>query len=141
LATAQLGLASPSHALGNEGALALGHGRANLQEQLIVRIIAHRSLDKLDATAPLGQFIDQEHLMHIVASQAIGRDDHDAFNGRHCDAISEAVETGAFEGGTTIAVIAVDVLVGDMPVGAGRDVGTETVQLLVNRLLLLLTGC
>ena len=38
-----------------------------------------------------------------------------------------------------IAVITVDVLVGDIPIGVRRDVITETTELLFNRLVLLLT--
>jgi len=30
-------------------------------------IVTHGTLDKLDPTAALGEFIDQEHLMHIIA--------------------------------------------------------------------------
>jgi len=30
-------------------------------------VITHRPLDELDSTAALGEFIDQEHLMHIIA--------------------------------------------------------------------------
>ena len=54
LATAQLGLAPPSHALGNQGAFILGHGSANLQEQLIMGIVTHRPLDKLDRDSRAG---------------------------------------------------------------------------------------
>jgi hypothetical protein len=67
LPAAQLRLAPPSHPFGSQRALILCHGRTNLQEQLIVGGLTHRALDKFDATAPLGEFIDQEHLMPIVA--------------------------------------------------------------------------
>jgi hypothetical protein len=66
LATAQFGLAPSAHALGNQDPLILGHGGADLSQELIMRIITHGPLDKLDATATLGEFVDQEHLMHIV---------------------------------------------------------------------------
>jgi hypothetical protein len=33
-----------------------------------MRVITHRALDKFDPTATLGEFIDQEHLMHIAPS-------------------------------------------------------------------------
>ena len=98
------------------------------------------SLDKLDATAPLGEFIDQEHLMDIVASQAIRGCDQDAFNDCHGDAISQPVEPRSLESGAAVSVVAVDVLVGDMPIGVRGDSVTETAKLLVNRLVLLLTG-
>src|SRR5215831_15923739 len=103
-------------------------------------IVAHRALDKLDPTAPLGEFIDQEHLMDIIACSPIGGGDEDAFNGCHGDAIAQAVETRPLESGAAVSLIAVDVLVGDMPIGVRGDSVTETAQLLLNRLVLLLTG-
>jgi len=115
-------LASSSHALGKQGPLVLGHGGADLSQQLIMRIITHGPLDKLDATASLGEFVDQEHLMHLVTREAIGRSHQHACKGGHRRPISESIKTGALEGGATIAVITVDVLVGHRPIGARRHV-------------------
>jgi len=140
LATAQFGLAPPSHALGNQGPLILRDRTANLQEQLIMRVITHRTLDKLDPTAALGEFIDQEHLMDIIAGQAIRGSDQDTFEGRHGGPIPETIEPGSVEGSPAIAVITIDVLFGDLPLGVCRRVVAEAMQLLVNRLLLLLTA-
>ena len=53
--------------------------------------------------------------MHIVAGQAIGSREHDTFKGRQGNPISQTVKTGTLEGGATLAVIAVDVPVSDMP--------------------------
>jgi len=78
--------------------------------------------------------------MDIVAGQAIGGRDHDACNGRQGGAISEAIKTRTLAGGTTLAVIAVNGLIGDRPVGLRRDVVTQAAQLLFDRLLLLLTA-
>ena len=105
-----------------------------------MRIVIHRALDKLDPTAALGEFIDQEHLMDIVAGQAIGSRHHNAFHGRQGGSIAEAIKPRTLEGGTAITVIAVDMLIGDMPVRVRRDVVTQAAQLLFDRLLLLLTA-
>src|SRR3712207_107667 len=50
-AGAQLRLPAASHALGDEGALVLGHGAADLQEQLVLRVSAHRSAQEGDLAA------------------------------------------------------------------------------------------
>src|SRR5215467_16217613 len=102
-------------------------------------IVIHRTLDTLDPTATLGEFIDQEHLMDVVAGQAIGGCDHHAGNSRHRGAIAEAIQPRALQGGPAMAIIAVDMLLGNMPVWVRRDVVTQTAQLLFDRLLLLLT--
>ena len=105
-----------------------------------MRVIAHRPLDKLDATPALGEFIYQEHLMHRVTSQPIRGGEYDTCKGCRGDAVSETIETGALERGTTVAIITVDVLITDMPIGLGRNRGMETAELLIDRLVLLLTG-
>jgi hypothetical protein len=104
-----------------------------------MRIITHRPLDKLNATATLGEFINREHLMDIVARSTIRGSDQHTGKGGHGSAIAESIKTGARESGATIAVITVDVLVGDLPIGVRRHVITETTELLFNRLVLLLT--
>jgi len=122
LTTAPCGLAPSSHALGNQGPLVLGHGGADVSKPLILRIITHGPLDTLDATASLGAFVDQEHLMHIVTRSAIGRSHQHACKGGHRRPISESIKTGALEGGAPRAVITGDVRVGHRPIGARRNV-------------------
>ena len=58
LATAERGLAPSAHPLGNQGPLVLSHGRADLSQQMSMRVITHRPLDKLDPPAALGEFVD-----------------------------------------------------------------------------------
>jgi hypothetical protein len=140
LATAELGLATAAHSLGDQGAFVLRHSAANLEEQVVMWIIIHGAIDKLNPTAALGEFVDQKHLVDIVTGQAIRGGDHHAFNSRHSGAIAEAIQPWALEGGPALAVIAVDMLFGNMPVGVRRDVVTQTAQLLFDRLLLLLTA-
>jgi len=49
-------LPATAHPLGNQGALVLGHCAADLQHQLVVRIIAHRTIEELDLAADPLQF-------------------------------------------------------------------------------------
>jgi hypothetical protein len=43
------------HPISNQRALVLGHSPPDLQEQLIMRILAHRTINKLNTTASLLQ--------------------------------------------------------------------------------------
>jgi hypothetical protein len=54
--------------------------------------------------------------------------------------IAEAIKTKALHGGATIAVIAVEVFVGHIPIGVHRNISAETTQLLFNWLVLLWTN-
>jgi hypothetical protein len=133
-------LAPPSHALGNQGPFIRRDRTANLPEPWIMGGITHGTLNTLDPPAALGEFLDQEHLRHIIAGSAIRGGDQETFKGCHGGSIPEAIETGTVEGGPAIAVITIDVLFGDMPLGVRRHGGAEATQWLGNRLLLLLTA-
>src|SRR5262249_2948566 len=98
-----------------------------------MRIITPRPLAKLDPTAALGACVDKEHLMHIIAGQAIWGGDQEACKGRHGGPIPETIETGPVECGPAIAIIPIDVRIGDMPLGMRGHVIAESTQLLVNR--------
>ena len=122
LAPASLGLASPAHALGNQGPLGLGHGSTDVSQPLSMRLITHRPRDTLDATALLGACIDPEQLMDRVArSTSRGGDEHPSQGGPGRP-VAESIKTGTREGGATRAVIPGDVLVGPIPLGGRRTV-------------------
>jgi hypothetical protein len=99
----------------------------------------HGALDTFDPTTTLGEFIDQEHLMHIVARQTIRCREQDTCKGGHGGLVPEAIEPWAVELGPAIAVIALAVLLSDMPLGLRHHRVAEAAQVLFNRLLLLLT--
>src|SRR5262245_6398350 len=104
-------------------------------------VVTHRSIQKLDLAAALSEFIDKQHLVDIVARQAVGGGDQHALEGRKGSAVAQAIQTGTIELGATKPIIAIDVLFGQMPVLLLCDMDTQTVELLVNRLgLLLATG-
>ena len=70
--------ATTAHAFGNQSALIFSNCAANLQQQLIMGILAHRPIKKFNLTIMSLKFLDQQHLMHIVARQAIGRGQQDS---------------------------------------------------------------
>ncbi len=51
-------------------ALVFGHRSADLQHELVVGILAHRPLEKLDLAATFFQFLNQEHLIDILAGKS-----------------------------------------------------------------------
>ena len=140
LPAAQLGLAPAPHAVGDQVALILGHGSPDLEQQLVMRIIAHRPIQKHNLAAALGEFVDQQHLMDIVARQTIGCGDQYLLEGGKGGVVAQAIQARAIELGAAIAIIAIDVLVGEMPLGMLGHMRPQAVKLLVNRLGLLLAA-
>jgi hypothetical protein len=90
---AQLVEPSAPHPLGNEGPLLFGHRSANLQQQLVMRVVTHRAVEELDDTAEALQFLQQEHLAHILAGQAIRRRHEDALDLSARDRVAQRVQT------------------------------------------------
>jgi hypothetical protein len=111
-----------------------------LQEQLIMGIVTHGTLDTLNPTAALGECIDQEHLMHRIAGETIWGGHQDTCKGRHSGPLPEAIEPRPVQCRPAITIITIDVLFGDMPIGVRHTVVPEATQWLVNRLLLVLTA-
>jgi hypothetical protein len=140
LPTAQFGLAATSHSVSDEGAFILSHRASDLEQELIVRILTHRPVQELDLTAPLGEFVDEEHLMDIVTCQPVGSGHEHQVKGGQGRAIPQPIQTRPVEFGPTIAVIAVDMFLRKMPVGPRREVLAKADQLLFNGLRLLLSG-
>jgi len=136
-----LGLATPSHPLGNQCARILRHGSTHLQEQLLVGGLTHGALDTCDPTATLSECIHEEHLMHRVARSTIWGRAQDPCQGGHGGPVPAALETGAIELGPALALIALDVLVGARPSGVRRHVVVEAAQWVCNRLRLVLPRC
>jgi hypothetical protein len=105
-----------------------------------MRIITHGTVQKFDLAATLGEFVDQQHLMDIVARQPIGCGDEHALKGGKSGAVAQAIQTGTIELGAAIPIITIDVLVGEMPVLLLHNMRAQPLKLLVNRLGLLLAS-
>src|SRR5579883_752462 len=69
---------SPSHALGNQAPFIFGNGSANVEQKLIVRIVAHGPIHELHLAAASFKFFNQQHLVDIVASESVRSSDDDA---------------------------------------------------------------
>ena len=69
----QPGLPPAAHPLGDQRPLILRDRPADLQQQLVVRVCAHRPVQELHLAAAGGQLVDQQHLMDVVAGQPVRR--------------------------------------------------------------------
>ncbi len=134
-AGAQLAQAATAHALGDQRAFVLGHRAPDLQQQLIVRVTAHRPVEELDLRPVLLQLLDQEHLMDVVAGQAVRRGDQDAIQPGARRGVAQAVQAGAAQRGPAATVVAEDAL-GRQGPAPRRGVGTQPLELLFSRLRL-----
>jgi hypothetical protein len=77
--------------------------------------------------------------MHIFARQPIRRGDQNGIEGRLGRLIPEVIEPWAIETGTTIAVITLDMRLGEAPTVL-LDQAAQASELLVDRLRLRLAG-
>ena len=69
----QLGLPPAAHPLGDQRPLVFRDRAADLQQQLVVRVGAHRPVQELDLAAAGGQLVNQQHLVDVVAGQPVRR--------------------------------------------------------------------
>ena len=60
-----------AHPLGDQAPFILGHRPANLEEQLIVGILAHGPIHELNLASPLFELLHEQHLMDIVPSEPV----------------------------------------------------------------------
>lgn len=113
----------------------LGHCAADLQQQLVVRILAHRPVEELDlSTVPL-QLLDQEHLVRVVARQPVRRGDQDAVQPGARGGVAQVIEARTPETGAAATSVAKDVLLRQAP-AERRGMGAQAVELLLNGLRL-----
>jgi hypothetical protein len=67
----QFALPPATHPLGDQRAFIFSHGSPDLQQQLIMRVLAHGTVQKLHSAAMLFQFFQHQHLMNIIARQPV----------------------------------------------------------------------
>jgi hypothetical protein len=82
---------APTHALGNQCPFVLGDRPADLQQELIVGVVAHGAVQKLDLTAAALKFFQQEHLMGVLPGQPIRRCDQHPIQGPLRHRIAQAI--------------------------------------------------
>lgn len=104
----------PAHPLRDQRALVLGHSSADLQQVLIARVVAHRSVEEFDGGAMLLELLDQQYLMDVVAGQTIGRGDQKAAEVGAGGGIAQGIEPRPLETGAAVPFVPEDVLRGQI---------------------------
>jgi hypothetical protein len=103
-------LAPAAHPLGDQRALILGHRPADLQQQLVVRILAHRPVQELHPAAMPTKLVDQQHLMDVVAGQPVRRGHQDHVQVGQRGVVAQPVQARPAKAGAAVAVVTVDML-------------------------------
>ena len=135
----QLRLPPAAHPLGDQRPLVLRDRPADLQQQLVVRIGAHRPAQELHLAAAAGQLVDQQHLVDVVAGQPVRRGHQHQVKLGQRRVIAEPVQPRPADTGAAITVITVDMLVIQLP-AALRGRRPQPVKLLLDALRLGLAG-
>jgi len=76
---------------------------------LVVGVLAHGAIEELDPTAVLLQFLDDQHLMHVRARQAIRGGQQHHVVGRQSGLIAQRIQARPVQARPAVTVIAVDV--------------------------------
>ena len=104
-----------------------------------MRILTHRPLQKFDLAATLREFVEQEHLVDVVARQTIWRGNQQPIERMPADGIPQAIQAGPTQMRSAVAVVPKDLVVRQLFVLLCQE-HAELIHLLVNRLLLHLVG-
>jgi hypothetical protein len=103
-------LSSTPHPLGNEDTLIFRDGTTNLQQQLIMRILTHRTVQKFHRATGTFQFLDEDHLVNVVPRESIRAGDHHAVQYSPPRSIPELVQPGPIQARSTVTIVSEDVL-------------------------------
>ena len=112
---AQLRQPPAAHPLGDEGPLVFGHRSPYLQQELVVRVLAHGPLQELYPTAASLQFFEEQHLVDVLAGEPVGGGDEDHLELGHSRSVAQGVESGAVQARAAVALVEVDAPVVEGP--------------------------
>ncbi len=123
-----------TQAFRDERALVLRHRAADLQQQLVVRILTHGAVEELDVAASPFELFEEHHLVHVIARQTIrGGEPHQVTaRGRH--RIAQGIQFRTLQRGAAEAVVAKDQVGMHLPCVL-RAPGAQPLQLLFTGLV------
>src|SRR6266545_952732 len=132
LPAAQPRLPAAPHPVGDQGPLAGGDRTADLGDQLLVRVVGERPIAEHHRHTAALQFLQDHHLVGEVAGQPVRRADHRHVERRAGCMVAQRVQAGTVQLGAAVAVTWEDVLGGDGPPVAGRNIGPQLGDLLLD---------
>jgi hypothetical protein len=130
-----LGLTPTPHPIGNQGTFVFCYGSPNLQKQLIVWVLADRTIQEFNPTAIFLPFFQQQHLMNIIPCQTIRLSDHNTVYFPRTYPVPQLIQTRPIQIRTTDPIISIDILLQQFP-ALLLDIGSQPFQLLLNGLCL-----
>src|SRR5215211_592223 len=101
---------APPEALPEQRPFVLGDRTPYLEQELVVWVIGDGVIYEDDLTARAPQLFEQEHLVGVLARQAVGAQDPDHLESPILGAVSQRVQPGSVEPGARVALVGVDVL-------------------------------
>jgi hypothetical protein len=123
-----------AEALAQHGALVLGDGALDLQQQLVIRVIRDRVLQERHLAARPAELLEQQDLIGVAPRQTVGAQHRDEVDSAVADRVAQGVEAGSVEAGATVALVTEDVLLREL-VPSSRSPAPQGSELAVNRLL------
>ena len=102
---------------------------------MVVRVVTHGAVEKLYLATHLAQFLDEDHLMNIVAGKSIWRREQQAIQLAIAGFVAQPVQPGASQRGPTVAIVTEDAILSQYPTLA-LHVAAQACKLLLNRLVL-----
>ena len=122
-------------ALGDERPLVLGDGPADVEQQLVLRVVGQRAIDELHPAPVPRQLLQQQDLVHVVAGQSVGVGDPDAVQLGQGGQVPELVQAGPPQRRPGVPVVAEHVVLGQLPAAVSGD-APQAFELLVDGLRL-----
>jgi len=106
----QFPLTPSAQAFGHQGAFIFGHRPADLPPEMRLWVLPQRLSQNLDATASPLDFFQPHHLLDLMAGESIGARNHDTGDRGLLDTVPEPSQSWPIECGTTVAVVAKNLL-------------------------------
>jgi hypothetical protein len=108
-------MASTSHPFSDQIPFVFSHHPTDLQEQLVMRVLAHGAIHKCHLTAAFFELLNEQQLVDILACQAIGScDDHQIKVGQS-DLITQTVKARSLQTCSAVAIITKHMLILPFP--------------------------
>jgi hypothetical protein len=123
-----------AEALAQHGALVLGDGALDLQQQLVIRVIRDRVLQERHLAARPAELLEQQDLIGVAPRQTVGAQHRDEVDSAVADRVAQGVEAGSVEPGATVALVTEDVLLREL-VPSSRSPAPQGSELAVDGLL------
>jgi hypothetical protein len=96
-----------------------------------MRVLTDGLIENMDLAASALELFQEHHVMHIVASKAIGTHTQHTVDGALPEWVPQAIEPRAIARGTTITIVAEDLLTAPL-LAFTCEMGSEPVDLLVD---------